>query len=322
MLGPEPASQILKEFEGPELDAIASELTNLTVIDQELQIEVLREFGEIAVQASTALSGGAEFVQTALVKAVGESKASSIIHKVAPNYVSVPALQQILKSEPREVFHLVRHEQPQTIALLVSYFSPEKASEILAQFPSELRDEVVERIAALAPTPIEVVEKIVSVLGQKLQSAPARAMSRTGGVKSAAALLNAFDKNISKAVLESIDKRNPDLGQAIRQKMFTFDDVARLDTAALQKVLRQVDTHDLALALSKAGEAVKAALLSGISKRAAETVKEEMSFLGPVKWRDIEAAQTRVIEVVRQLESEGEIELNLDREARQDETLV
>src|SRR5216117_422906 len=104
MLGPEPASQILKEFEGPELDAIASELTNLTVIDQELQIEVLREFGEIAVQASTALSGGAEFVQTALVKAVGESKASSIIHKVAPNYVSVPALQQILKSEPREVF--------------------------------------------------------------------------------------------------------------------------------------------------------------------------------------------------------------------------
>jgi flagellar motor switch protein FliG len=173
----------------------------------------------------------------------------------------------------------------------------------------DLREDVVERLATLGPTPIEVVEKIIDVIIQRMGGKHTRALNQTGGVKSAASLLNALDKNVSKSLLMTLEERNPELGLSIRQKMFTFEDLRNLDPSALQRILREVDMRDLSVALKTCSEELKGKLLGCISKRAAETVAEEISLMGPLKLRDIEAAQLRIIEAVRRLESEGEIEL-------------
>ncbi len=314
MLGPDSAAQIMRNLDEHELEAVTSEMTKLTMVSQEMQAEILREFTEVAVQAGTAVLGGVDFTQNALEKALGLFKASNLISRVSPTRAPVAAVQQIADLEVRQIFNLIKHEQPQTIALILSYLSSEKASEILVMLGAEMREQVVERLATLAPTPIEVVERVVDVLNQKLGGKHTRALNQTGGVKIAANILNALDKNISKSLLMSLEERNPELGQAIRQKMFTFEDVGNLETISLQKILREVDMRDLAIALKTASETLKTALLSSISKRAADTVNEEISFMGPLKLRDIEAAQLRLIEVVRRLEMEGEIDLEDTKE--------
>lgn len=322
ILGPESAAQILKGLEERELEAVTLEMAKLAVIDQDLQREILREFADVAVEAGTAVLGGVNYAKNALEKSVGLFKASDIISRVAPAPVPVAAMQQITELDPRELFNLLQHEQPQTIALIASYLTSEKCSQVLMLMRGDLRDQVVERLATLAPTPVEVVERIVSVLGQRSGGKATRALSQTGGLKNAADVLNAIDKNLSQAVLMELEKRNPELGQAIRQKMFTFEDLALLDTASLQKIMREVDMRDLAVSLKTASDKLKAALLSSVSKRAAETVKEEISFLGPLKKKDIEAAQQRIIEAVRQLEGEGEVDLSAVTSRSSDEVLV
>ncbi len=249
-------------------------------------------------------------------------RASDIIGRVAPARMPLAAMQQIIDMEVRQLFNLLKQEQPQTIALILSYLSPEKSSQLLMLLRGELRDQVVERLATLAPTPVEVLERIVEVLNQKAGVKPTRALSQTGGLKNAADLLNSMDKNLSQSMLLDLEKRNPELGQAIRQKMFTFEDLALLDSNSLQKVMREVDMRDLAVALKTASAKLKSVLLSVISKRAAETVNEEISFLGPLKKRDIEASQLRIIDSVRQLETEGEIDLSSATSTSRDELLV
>lgn len=309
MLGPDSAAKIMKHFDEHELEAVCTEMAKLHSIPQDLQIALLHEFSEVAIEASTALLGGVSYTQASLEKSVGMFRASAILGRVAPARAPVPAMQQIVEMEARQVSNMLKGEQPQTIALILSYLPVEKGSEVLGLLKPELRDQVVERLATLAPTPIEVVEKVATMLSARAGGKTPRALNQTGGVKTAAELLNAIDKNVSKVVLASLEERNPDLGQAIRRKMFTFEDVAQLDKSSLQKILREVDMRDLAIALKTASDKLKTAFLSCLSKRAAETVNEEIAFMGSIKLREIEAAQQRIIDVVRQLESEGEIEL-------------
>jgi flagellar motor switch protein FliG len=297
-------------------------MAKISMLSQELQMEILQEFSEVAVQASTALRGGVEYTQSVLEKAVGLFRASDIVSRVAPSRTPVAAMQQIVDMDARQIFNLLRHEQAQTIALVASYLTPEKGSQLVQLMRPETRDQVIERLATLAPTPIEVVEKVVESLNLKLGGKHTRAMNQSGGVKTTAALLNSMDKNLSKSLLISLEERNPELGQAIRQKMFTFEDLSMLDPTSLQKILREVEMRDLAVALKTASEKLKSKLLGCISKRAAETVNEEISFMGPLKLRDIDGAQMRIIEVVRRLESEGEIDLGEARENQEHEALV
>jgi flagellar motor switch protein FliG len=309
ILGPDSAAQILRGFDPSEVEGICAEMAKFTMIDQELQVEILREFSEVAIQAGTAIRGGVDVTRVTLEKTLGLFKATEMLSRVAPTRSSVAAIQEIVDMEPRQVYNLIRHEQPQTIALVISYAGPDKAAETLAFFQPEQRDKILERIATLAPTPIEVVERVVAVLVAKRGVSQTRALSQTGGVKTAADLLNAMDKNQGKSLLGALEERNPELSQAIRQKMFTFEDLANLDTAILQRILREVDMRELALALKSASERLKAKLLSCITKRAAESVQEEMTFMGPVRLRDIETAHLRVIDAVRRLEAEGAIDL-------------
>jgi flagellar motor switch protein FliG len=322
ILGPDGAAQILKNLDEPELEAVTSEMSKLTIVTNELRQEILKEFTDIALQASAAVLGGATYARGVLEKSVGLFRASDIIGRVAPAPIPIATMRQILEMDCRQLFNLVKHEQPQTVALLVSFLSPEKSSQLLTLFKPETRDLVVERLATLGPTPVEVVERIVEVLNQKTKVKSTRALNQTGGVKNAADLLNSLEKDISHSLLMDLERRNPELTMAIRQKMFTFEDLTMLDKTSLQKIMREVDTRDLAVALKGASPKTRDVLLGSISKRAAETVNEEISFLGSVKKRDIEASQLRIIDSVRQLESEGEIELTSVKDATRDEALA
>lgn len=322
MLGPESAAQIMKGMAEQELDNISGEMAKIDLISQELQTDILREFSDVAVRASTSILGGAEYTRGVLEKAVGLFKASDVLSRVSPNRATINVMQQIVEMDARQIFNMIKNEQPQTIALIISYLSSEKAAQVLTLLRPDVRQQVIERLANLAPTPIEVVEKVVSVLTEKMGGRHPSALHQTGGLKSAANLLNALDKNVSKNILLSIDENNPELGAAIRQKMFTFEDLANLETSALQKILREVDMRDLAVSLKTASQTLKSALLACISKRAAETVNEEMGFLGPLRLKEIEAAQLKIIDAVRRLESEGEIDLSEVRNSEQYESVA
>jgi flagellar motor switch protein FliG len=322
MLGPESAAHILKALDEHEMEAVASEMTKFTMISQDLQMQVLQEFSDVAVEAGTSIRGGPGYVQAVLEKAVGQIKASEIVGRVSPIRTPVAAMEPIINMEVRQIFNLIKTEQPQTISLVISYLNPEKASEILSLLRNDLREQVVERLATLAPTPIEVVEKVVEVLNHKSGARTARLFNQTGGVKNAAGVLNALDKNLTKTILGTLEERNPELVKAIRQKMFTFEDLSTLDASSLQKVLREVDMRELAISLKGATDKLKGTLLSCISKRAAETVNEEIAFMGAIKQKDIEAGQLKIIEVVRKLEGEGELDLTEVREKQRHEAMV
>jgi flagellar motor switch protein FliG len=309
ILGPESAAGVMKEMEDAEIETVCAEMVKIPMLPQEVQSAVLREFTGVAVEASTSVLGGVDFARNSLEKCVGLYKATDIIGRVAPVRPPVGAMQVIADMEPRQLVNLIKNEQPQTIALIISYLKPDKVGGVISQLRGEQRDAVLERMATLAPTPVEVVESVVAVLNRRLGNRQVKAMNQTGGVKTTADVLNSMDKNLSKSLLVSLEERNPELGAAIRQKMFTFEDLSLLDTAALQKILREVEMRDLAVALKTSSDVLKTALLSCLSKRAAETVNEEIGFMGPLKLRDIEAAQTRIIEVVRRLEGDGEIDL-------------
>ncbi len=202
--------------------------------------------------------------------------------------------------------------------MIISYLSPDKASEVLFQMRQDVREQIIERLANIAPMPIEVVERLATLLTEKVGGKPTRALNQTGGLRSAAALLNAMDKNLSKSILVALEERKPELSQAIKRKMFTFDDLAGLDSATIQRIMREVDMRQLAVALKTASDAVRKTLMGGISKRAAEAVTEEINFMGPVKLRDIEGAQNAIIDIVRRLEAEGQVELGESREDKRE----
>ncbi len=314
MLGSDSAALVLKNFEHDEVELITTEMAKLKMISQGLQRDLLQEFTDVALEAGTSIQGGLDYTRLSLEKALGIFRATDIINRVAPTRGSLVAVQGLADLEPRQIFNLLRHEQPQTVGLVLSFIPPEKAALVFALMTPEQRERVLERLATLSPTPIEVAEKVIGVLNSKLGARQTRAMNQTGGVKAAANILNLMDKTAGKSLLLAIEERNPDLCQSIRQKMFTFEDLTSLPGPVLQRILREIDMRDLALSLKTASDKLRSALLACVSKRAAETVQEEIAFMGPVRLRDIEAAQLRVIDAVRKLEAEGDIELGNNRE--------
>lgn len=310
LLGEDSASIMLKNFDDNERELISAEMANLPLMTLEEQTAVLKEFTEMALQANAALGGSVEYTRAVLEKSVGLFKAAEIIGRVSTRRTSVAAMQQIIDMEPLAIVNLIKEEQPQTIALVISYLTAQKGAEVLLNLPEHLSEQVVERVANLSATPIEVVETVGAVLSKKIGPKMSRALNQTGGVKSAAAVLNVMDKTHRQNILNKLDERTPELVRAIRMKMFTFDDLVTLDNRSLQKILREVDSSTLAVALSAANENLRNALLGSISKRAADTVIDEISNLGRITLREIEHAQDSIIDIVRKLEAEGEISLD------------
>lgn len=309
LLGEETASIMLKTFDDNERELISAEMSNLPMLHLEQQTIVLQEFTEMALQANSALVGSVDYTRNVLEKSVGLFKAAEIIGRVGTKRTSVAAMQQLIDLDANGICNLLKEEQPQTIALVVSYLSAQKGSEVLMLLPETVREQVIERLATLASTPIEVVETVGEVLSKKIGQKLTRALNQTGGVKSAAAVLNAMGKEQRQTIINKMDERTPDLVRAIRMKMFTFDDLQTLDPKSLQKVMREVDAAKLAVALSAATESLRKSMLGSLSKRAAETVMDEISNMGKTSLREVESCQDSIIDIVRKLEADGEISL-------------
>jgi flagellar motor switch protein FliG len=256
--------------------------------------------------------GGLGYAQRTLEIAKGDYKASAIIGRVGPVGTSVEVIKDISEMEGRQIYNLVKSEQPQTISFLLSYLDTEKATEVFTLLSPELREEVVERLGTIESTSLDLVSKIVRSLGKHFDSKVRPSFHRSGGVRAVADLLNQLDKEMSKNLLARLEERNAQLGAAIRKKMFSFEDLNRLEAADLQRVLREVDSANLAVSMKSASESIREKIYASISKRAAESLREEIDLLGPVRLKDVETAQDAIIQVVRRLEEEGSITLDND----------
>jgi flagellar motor switch protein FliG len=309
ILDPDNAAHIMEQLDEAELEAVSTEMAKFSAISQEMQSEILQEFSPVAVQAVTAVAGGVDRVKSILEKAVGMFRASDILGRVSPQRPSVAAMQEVVEMEPRALYNALRNEQLQTIALVASYLPAEKASQLLNLVRPDQLEQVIERLATLAPTSMEVVESVAESLRTKLAGSHSRPLSHTGGIKVAAEVLNALPKNVTDSILVSLKERNAELGDAVLKKMLVFEELERLDGKTLQKILQEVDFRSLAIALKTASGGLKSKLLSCISKRAADNVREEISFLDSLKVSQIEAAQMEIIEIVRRMENEGTIDL-------------
>ena len=314
IMGEESAATIIKKFDDNERELICAEMANLPLLDAGAQGAVLQEMTIMAVEAQNAIVGGVDFTRGVLEKSVGIFKAAEIIGRVGTARTSVSSMQQIIDLDAISICNLLREEDAQTVALVVSYLSAAKGSEVLMSLPEKQREVVIEKLATLESTPIEVVETLGEVLSKKVGKRVSRALNQTGGEKSAAALLKAMGKDERKKLLDNMDERAPDLVRSIRMKMFTFEDMGQLDVKTMQKIMREVDAGKLAIALSAADEDLAKTMLGALSKRAAENVKDEIEELkmSKPKPREVEANQNSIVDVVRQLETEGEISLEGD----------
>ena len=310
MVGPDNAAQVLRGLSPEQVRHVTTEMARQPFLDQATQNEVLREFGDLAKQATGLKFGGIEVAQRALEAALGPARAAEILGHLTRHAPLSPAMQEIAGLDARLIVSALRREQPQTIALIVSYLPPEKASAVIIGLPAETRERVVERLATLEPLPLEIVDRLANALRRQIGSQARPAVQRTDGVRNAARLLNSIPRDSSKAILESLDQRRPELGQAIRLKMFTFEDIGTVDPWTMQRILREVEARTVALALKPMDETFRANLFKGLSKRAADTVNEEISFLGKARRAEIIAAQRQIIEAAQKLEAEGEIELS------------
>jgi flagellar motor switch protein FliG len=313
IIGPEAAAEVLRHFDDAEIELICREMSAQTIISADVQRLAMEEFAGLVAKSAGSALGGLSYAQRTLEIAKGDYKASTIVGRIGPVVgTSVEVVKEISEMEGRQIFNLVKHEQPQTISFLLSYLDSAKSAEVFALLSPEMREEVIERLGTIESTSLELVSKIARSLGKHYDTKVRPAFHRSGGVRAVADLLNQLDKEMSKNLLARLEDRNATLSAAIRKKLFSFEDLNRLQPADLQRVLREVDSSNLAIAMKSASEALRERIYSSISKRAAESLKEELEMLGPVRLKDVETAQDAIIQVVRRLEEEGQITLESD----------
>lgn len=314
VIGPQAAAEVLKNFDDGEIEMLCREMAAFGVVPEAAQQQAIEEFAGIIGQSANAALGGLHYAQRTLEIARGEFKASSILSRVGPVGSSVDVIKDISEMEGRQIYNLIKNEQPQTVAFILSYLNGAKAAETFALLPPDQRDDVVERLGTIESTSIELVGKIVRSLGKHINTKARPNFHRSGGVRVVAELLNGLDKDMSKNLLAKLEERNAHLGAAIRKKMFSFEDLMGCAAADLQRVLREVDSNNLAVSMKSASEPLREKIYAAISKRAAESLRDEISLLGPVRIKDVEMAQDAIIQVVRRLEEEGQISLDGDSE--------
>jgi len=310
LIGADAAAELLRHLDDDETEVIVREMANLPLVDQQAQGALIEEFTELIGSGLSSALGGLAFAKQTLDLARGPQLAANILQRAIPPSSSIDAVRELSLMEPRQIFNLIKAEQPQTIAFILSYLDTVQAAEIIPLLPDEKRDDVVQRLADMEPTSLELVSKVMRNLNKHIDARQQQqALSRRGGAEAAAQLLNRLETKLGKSILSKIDERNAALGTAIRRKMFTFDDFGRVSSPDLQRILREVDTRDLAISLKSARDSLKESFFSGMSKRAVEGLKEEMEMLGPVRMKDVEAAQDRMIAAARAIEEKGEITL-------------
>jgi flagellar motor switch protein FliG len=305
-MGPDVAGKVLRHLDEDEVEQITLEIARMGKIAPELREAVIEEFHELCVAQEYIAEGGLQHARQVLESAFGTEKANQLITRVIQAMQIVP-FDFIKKTDPSQLLNFIQDEHPQTIALVLAYLPPNQAAQVLQGLPPELRADVAHRIAIMDRTPPDVIREVERVLERKLSSVISQDFSTAGGVKALVELLNWIDRTSERMILDSLSETNPELAEEVKKMMFVFEDIVQLDDRSIQQVLKEVDMKELALALKGCSEEVQQRIFKNMSERAANMLKEDMEFMGPVRLRNVEEAQQRIVAIIRRMEEAGEI---------------
>lgn len=305
-LGPEKAANIFKHLKEEEIEQLTLEIANTRSVSPSQKEEVLNEFYEVCLAQQYIAEGGIGYAKDLLQKALGEEKAKDVLGKLTAS-LQVRPFEFIRKTDASQILNFIQDEHPQTIALILSYLSPSQAAGIVGSLPPDKQTDVAKRIATMDRTSPDVIKEVEDILEQKLASLVSQDYTIVGGVDSVVAILNTVDRGTEKHIMENLEIEEPELADEIRKKMFVFEDILMLDDRSIQRVLRDVENNELAVALKNANEDVRNAIFSNLSTRLADMICEDMEYMGPVRVKDVEEAQQKIVNIIRKLEDSAEI---------------
>ncbi len=306
-LGQETAANIFKKLKEEELEVITLEIANQKKVTPEQKQLVISEFYQMCKAKEYISEGGLDYARTVLEKAVGLESALSVINKLTSS-LQIRPFDCVRNTDPSQLLNLIQNEHPQTIALVLAYLRPEQAAAILSALPNDVQYDVARRIATMDRTSPDIIRDVEKVLERKISSSLGNQdFTIAGGVEAIVELLNRSDRTTERSIIENLESQDPELAEEIRKLMFVFEDITLLDDRSLQMVLREVENKDLSLALKGVPNEVANKIFKNMSKRAADMLREEIEFMGPVRIRDVEEAQQKIVNIIRKLEDSGEI---------------
>ncbi|MDE7428016.1 MAG: flagellar motor switch protein FliG [Lachnospiraceae bacterium] len=305
-LGPEKSAMIFKHLKEDEVEELTLEIANTRSITPQVKESVINEFYQVCLAQQYIAEGGINYAKELLEKSFGSEKAMDVIGKLTAS-LQVKPFEFVRKADATQLLNFIQDEHPQTIALILSYLAPGQAALIVSALPPDRQADVTKRIAVMDRTSPDVIKEVEKVLESKLSSLVNQDYTIVGGVDAVVEILNTVDRGTEKHIMETLEIEEPELADEIRKKMFVFEDILLLDDRAIQRVLRDVDNSDLAIALKGSNEEVQNAIFNNLSKRLAVMIKEDMEFMGPVRMKDVEEAQQKIVNIIRKLEDAAEI---------------
>jgi len=305
-LGPERSAEIFKHLKEEEIEQLTLEIANIRSVTPEEKEKVLEEFYQICLAQEYIAEGGIGYAKDILEKALGTQKALDIINKLTVS-LQVRPFDFVRKADPSQLLNFIQKEHSQTIALILAYLKPQQASAVLSALPQGKQADVARRIAVMDRTSPEVIKEVERILEKNLSSLVTEDYTAAGGVQAIVDILNNVDRGTEKYIMETLEIEDTDLAEEIKKRMFVFEDILTLDNRSIQRFLRDVDNSQLAIALKGATDEVKSVIYSNMSKRLAEMIKEDIEFMGPVRLKDVEDSQQKIVNIIRKLEDAGEI---------------
>ncbi|MCL1834072.1 MAG: flagellar motor switch protein FliG [Leptospirales bacterium] len=305
-LGPDVSSEVFKHLREDEIEQLTFEIARLDKIEPEDKDRVLQEFQEMMMAQEFISQGGIDYARDILEKALGTQKAIDIVNRLTSS-LQVRPFDFIRRTDPSHLLNFIQGEHPQTIALILAYLDSQKSAQILAELPHNVQADVARRIAEMKRTSPDVLREVERVLERKLSTLASEDFTQAGGIDTVVEILNNVDRGTEKIIIEALEEEDPELAEEIKKRMFVFEDIVLLDDRSIQKVLREVDTQELAKALKGVDNEVQEKIFRNMSKRAAALLSEDMDFMGPIRLRDVEEAQQKIVNIIRKLEDAGEI---------------
>ncbi|APZ49648.1 flagellar motor switch protein FliG [Jeotgalibaca sp. PTS2502] len=306
-LGAETSAEIMRLLPESYIQKVSYEIANIDYVNPTEREEILNEYLEMSQARQYVIDGGVDYAREVLNRALGAQRAKEVIDLLNQIQLRERPFNIARKADPMQLKNLLLSEQPQTVALVLCYMQPDKAAQILAQFPLELQTEIAERIGTITRTSPAVIEKIEKVIENKFSSYIENDTETVGGVHALVEILNSVGRTTEKNIIEVLEERQPELADEVKANLFTFEDIISLNPSDVQKVLRHVDNDDLMLALKGVADDIRNFIFQNMSSRAVETIKEDMQFMGPARLSAVEEAQTKIVAIIRSLDESGEI---------------
>jgi len=305
-LGKDYSAELYKFLTDDEISDMTLSITTTRRVDPDIREQIINEFYEMCLTQKFITEGGIDYARDILEQAIGADKAEEMIRKLSSS-LQVRPFDFIRRVDSTQILNVIHNEHPQIIALVLSYIEPKQSAQIIASLPQEKQTEIISRIASMGSTSPEYVKEAERILERKITSMGFQENIVVGGIDTIVELINSLDRSSEKNILESLDVNDSELADEIRKRLFVFEDIAKLNNVTVQRVLREINNADLAVALKMAGEDVTRVIFGNISKRLQDMIKDDMEVMGPVRVRDVEEAQQRIVNVIRKLEDEGEI---------------